>query len=77
MKRDKFLKYTFALLAFVATMALHAQWPSHHSVLSENNWYKIGVTTDGVYGLDYATLQSLGIDVQRLNPSKIRMFGNA
>ena len=53
-----------------------AQWASHESVLSRHTWYKIGVTEDGVYGLDYATLNALGVDVQNLNPAKIRLFGN-
>ena len=76
MKRPLYLRIALALLAFALTSSLYAQWPSHQSVLAEHDWYKIGVTADGIYGLDFATLQSWGIDMQQLNPSQIRLFGN-
>lgn len=70
----------WSLFLFLAALAmapsLHAQWSSHQSVLATHEWYKVGVTEDGVYAIDYATLQSLGIDVRQLDPSHIRMFGN-
>lgn len=64
------------LLALANAVPLEAQWASHKSVLSENTWCKIGVTQDGVYAVDYATLQAAGIDMGSLNPNKIRLFGN-
>jgi len=42
------------------------------SVLSSGKWFRIAVTTDGIYRLDYSKLRQLGID----NPSAPRMFGN-
>ena len=66
-----------SLLIWVLCLPLHAQWLTHESVLNNHTWYKIGVTEDGVYAIDYATLQSLGVDVQSLNPGRIRLFGNA
>lgn len=76
MMRHKYLHISLALLAFFVTTTLHAQWPTRQSVLAQHDWYKIGVTDDGIYGLDYATLRSWGVDMQQLNPSKIRLFGN-
>lgn len=64
------------LMAWVFPLPSWAQWQVHESVLSHNTWYKVGVTENGVYGIDCATLQSLGVDVQNLNPSHIRLFGN-
>lgn len=46
------------------------------SVLSEHTWYKITVTQEGVYKLDYATLSAMDIDMEQLNPNQIRIFGN-
>ncbi|MCB9231840.1 MAG: type IX secretion system sortase PorU [Bacteroidia bacterium] len=46
------------------------------SVLSSGTWYKIGVTEEGVYRLDYNFLSNLGIDMNNLDPRKIRVFGN-
>lgn len=65
------------LTAWISCLPVSAQWRVHESVLNSHTWYKIGVTEDGVYGIDYDALQSLGVDVQGLNPDRIRLFGNA
>lgn len=75
MTRYRILAFFALLTAFLAGPA-QAQWDTHESVLAKNDWYKIGVTGDGVYGLDYATLQSLGVDMGGLDPARIRLFGN-
>jgi len=46
------------------------------SVLATGDWYKIGVTKNGVYKIDQAFLLNAGIDVNGLDPLKIRIFGN-
>lgn len=46
------------------------------SALSIGNWYKIGVTASGVYKIDKATLQALGVNLQNLDPRQIQLFGN-
>ena len=74
--KHKALKYILTLLAVVLALPSWSQWASHRSVLADHTWYKIGVTSDGVYGLDYPSLQAWGIDVQQLDPSRIRMYGN-
>ena len=53
-----------------------AQENTYQSVLSDHTWYRLSVTQEGVYKLDYATLQGMGIDVSALNPNQIRLFGN-
>ena len=70
------LRYLLLLSALALTLPLWSQWPSHQSVLAEYTWYKIGVTADGVYRLDYATLYKNGIDVRQLDPARIRLYGN-
>lgn len=72
----KYIKYCVLLLGLALVGSTHAQWTSHRSVLADHDWYKIGVTEDGVYGIDYATLQSWGIQPQQIDPTKIRLFGN-
>jgi hypothetical protein len=42
------------------------------SKLSSGLWFKIAVTTDGIYRLDYARLKQLGLEY----PSNPRIFGN-
>lgn len=76
MIHHRLLKRAFLLMTVTVAMTVQAQWPSHRSVLSDHEWYKIGITADGVYGIDYGTLQSYGIDPTQLNPAKIRLFSN-
>jgi hypothetical protein len=67
----KFLKIlTFQLLLLQFT--LYSQIPAESSVLSKGKWFKIAVTEDGIYRIDYSRLRQLGID----NPSNPRIFGN-
>ncbi|MBL4862881.1 MAG: type IX secretion system sortase PorU, partial [Crocinitomicaceae bacterium] len=39
-------------------------------------WYKITVDKDGIYKIDKPFLESLGIDVDNLNPQHINIYGN-
>lgn len=64
----------FALL--LAGPTVLAQQHTYTSVLSEHTWYKLSVTDEGVYKLDYDAFQQMGVDVNALNPNKIRIFGN-
>ncbi len=46
------------------------------SILSEGNWHKIGVTTSGIYKINAEFLSTLGIDVNSLDPEKIKIYGS-
>lgn len=65
-------------LCVVAFLGLqgYAQNNTYHSVLSEHTWHRLSITQEGVYRLDYTTLQGMGIDMGTLNPDQIRLFGN-
>ena len=70
------MKRTYILIAFLLCyMGARAQH-AYHSVLAEHTWYKMSVAQEGIYKLDYATLASIGIDMESLNPNQIRIFGN-
>jgi len=45
------------------------------SVLRSGNWYKLGVTKDGVVKLDYSFLKRLGMDLENIDPRRIALFG--
>ena len=47
-----------------------------HSVLASGSWYKIPVTSTGIYKLSYDDLASAGINVNSLDPKNIRIYGN-
>lgn len=49
---------------------------ANSSVLATGKWYKIGVTKDGVYKMDKAFLNALGIDLSLIDPRNIRVYGN-
>ncbi len=46
------------------------------SVMATGDWYKIGVTQDGLHRMDRNFLAALGINVQNLDPGSINLFGN-
>jgi hypothetical protein len=46
------------------------------SVLADGQIFQLGVTEDGVYKIDFAFLQSLGVDVANLDPRRLQLFGN-
>ena len=43
-----------------------------NSVFSSGNWYKIRVSSTGIFKITYDQLKSLGLD----DPSRVRIFGN-
>jgi len=47
-----------------------------NSVLATGNWYKFAVDTTGVYKIDKAFLQNLGINTSAINPKNIQIYGN-
>lgn len=46
------------------------------SVLSSGDWYKVGVTSSGIYKIDRAALQAMGINAESINPRNIKIYGN-
>lgn len=49
---------------------------ANSSVLATGNWYKIGLTKEGIYKLDKTFLTSLGLNVSSIDPRNIRIYGN-
>ena len=63
-------------LTIVCATGLGQRAYKPNSVLASGNWYKIGVVKDGVYRLDVAFLNSMGINTSALSSASIRMFSN-
>lgn len=73
----KLLLTIFSILGLLlCSQIVSAQNNVYHSVLQSGTWYRIAVAQEGVYKLDYATLQAMGVDLNELNPNQIRVFGN-
>ncbi|WP_456377433.1 type IX secretion system sortase PorU [Lutibacter sp.] len=47
-----------------------------NSVLASGDWYKFSVDTTGVYKIDKNFLESLGVNVNSINPKNIKIYGN-
>lgn len=47
-----------------------------NSVLANGDWYKLSVRNTGIYKVNAAFLQSLGINTSGLSSSAIRLYGN-
>lgn len=46
------------------------------SILSEGEWYKIGVTKKGIHRINADFLRNIGVDPASINPKNIRIYGN-
>ncbi|MCX6254752.1 MAG: type IX secretion system sortase PorU [Bacteroidia bacterium] len=65
---------TFYLLLLPVNLCAQKDKDSYSSssVLSSGEWFRIAVTADGIYRIDYSKLQQLGL----VNLSNPRIFGN-
>lgn len=57
-------------------LTLSLAYGQNNSVLSSGNWHKIAVPTQGIYKLDKAYLESLGIQTQTIDPRNLALYGN-
>lgn len=70
--------FSLLLLIYLATLCADAQRSyKNASVLSSGSWFKLAVEGPGVYKIDIAFLNKLGVQTDGLSSSSIRLFGNA
>jgi len=71
--------YTYSLgsVAEPAARGIKSRTYTGTSVLNQGEWFKIGVPAGGVYRLDKNTLRTLGVNVQGLDPRRLKLYGNA
>ncbi len=48
----------------------------HNSVLATGDWYRFYIEKSGVYRLSKSFLQSLGFDAGKVDPRRIKIYGN-
>lgn len=72
--KNCFRKAFFSLLIFI--FALNINVLAKDSVLSGGSWYKLSISSTGIYKLTYSDLSAMGIDVSKINPKNIRMYHN-
>jgi hypothetical protein len=69
MKKQIFLTLSYVFF----TVNLFGQY---NSVLFEGKWFKISTNKCGIYKLDYSSIVSLGVAVNNLQISAIKLYGN-
>jgi len=73
----RFLRwYLGVLLLAFSPWVLSQRSYKDTSVLSKGDWYKIAVTKEGIYKIDYSFLKKMGVPNNQLITSKIQLFGN-
>ena len=73
-----FSKIIFSVFTLLASTAIAQNVRNYaaHSVLKEGDTYKIAILQEGIYRLDAAYFQSIGIEPANINPATIQIFGN-
>ncbi|MBX0292484.1 type IX secretion system sortase PorU [Hymenobacter sp. HSC-4F20] len=74
---EKLVSFAYAYTTAAQRPGASARTYARASVLSQGDWYKIGVPASGIYKLDKKALADLGLNVQSLDPARLRLFGNA
>ena len=46
------------------------------SVLKSGTWYKVGITKDGVYKIDFNYLKNIGAKPEEIDPRNIKIYGS-
>jgi hypothetical protein len=67
-------KKIFFLFFLTLTTVCLAQPIVTSSVLRSGNWYKFSITADGVYKIDYNLLKKAGINPDKIDPKKLRIY---
>lgn len=71
----KLITTTSLLFALFAATALAGNIATN-SVLSSGTWYKLSVNQTGIHKIDFALLQSMGINPSNIDPRNLRLYGN-
>lgn len=71
------MRYTALLIGCFLFLSVTAQRSYRtNSVLASGNWYKLSVKNAGVYRVNVAFLQTLGVNTTNLSSTAIRLYGN-
>jgi hypothetical protein len=76
--RENSKKYGFAVIVLVFAGWLSSCTPAYSqaSVMQAGKWYKVAVSKDGVYKIDFNQFKKMGFDPAKTDPRKIKIYGN-
>ena len=67
---------TFRIFCLLLSVLWPALLSANNSVLSSGAWYKMAVSSTGMYKLTYSDLSAMGLDVNILDPRNIHVYHN-
>ena len=70
----QYLKFIFTGIFTIVCLLVSAQQYTNDWIEYDQKYYKIKIAEDGIYRLDYNTLQSYGFPVSSVNPLNIQLF---
>ncbi len=73
----KSVAYIVRKLVYIFTILFTYIGFAQSSVLSTGKWYKVGVTESGIFKLDRSDFLDMGINVDAVDPSSVKIYGNA
>jgi hypothetical protein len=68
--------YQTRFLAILLLFSMGNRVFAQQSALSSGTWYKLAVDHDGVYKINQSLLKKMGIEPSKIDPRKIRIYGN-
>ena len=75
---ERLLQFTISYETQAISRSPKEETPSwkSNSVLARGTWFKIGVTSQGVYKITSSDLQEMGIDLASVDPDHLAVYGN-
>ncbi len=65
----------YSSLFFILILIAFKSFPQN-SILSEGQWFKLGIIESGVYRVDRSFFSSNNINPDNIDPNKIQIFGS-
>lgn len=76
-KVERIVSYEIEVMGSqIPTRAGNLKSLNEPSVLANGDWFKVSISSEGVYKLSYSFLNDLGVDVDNLNPSSLNVYGH-
>ncbi len=75
-KTRYFIAVLFILLGISSYAVASSDAYVENSVLASGRWYKLALSSTGVYKITYSELSAMGVDVASLDPHDIRIYHN-
>lgn len=75
LRRKSTAFFSFAVFILIQPISAQNDWPAH-SELAEGTWYQFSTSRSGIYRLDAAFFEGLGLDVSALNTNAMGIYGH-